>query len=186
MTPRNRRAVLILVVWFIGVIAWLVTRGLLIRRNEIRAVRASLSALAIRNSRLQKELDSARKERDGFQKNALPVWYGLPEDQLRLRFQDAILAASQKAGLQDVRLRAPGTTGTPDRWRIEAVGTLVQWADFIEGVAKGGMPLDLIAIHWLVNGDPWTPPHGDTPAGPPLRGEAEWSATAIPEIPKPS
>ena len=186
MTPRNRRAVVILVVWCLGIVTWFGIRGLLARRNEIRTIRAALNTLAVRNSRLQQELDAARRERDGFLKNAPPVWYGLPEDQLRLRFQDAILAASQKAGLQDVRLRAPGMGGAPDRWRIEAAGTLVQWADFVEGVAKGGMPLDLKAIHWLVNGDPWNPPHADTPAGPPLRGEAEWSGTAIPEGHKPS
>jgi hypothetical protein len=102
---------------------------------------------------------------------------GLPEDQLHLRFQDVILAASQKAGLQEVRLKSiPSKEGIPV-WRMEAVGCLAQWMDFVEGVSQGGMPLDLRSLHWVVNGDPWNPPVIEG-KGPSLRGETEWGGVA--------
>jgi hypothetical protein len=50
--------------------------------------------------------------------------------------------------------------------------------DFIEGVGRGGMPLDLRGLHWLVNGDPWNPPKVDGLVGPALRGETEWGGVA--------
>lgn len=178
MNPRNRRALWVLGLWAAGISLWAFGRAWWVRRSDLRTQRVTLAALSVKEVWLREAFTQAQAKRKEMLLTSRPAWLDLSEDQLRLRFQDALLSASQKGGLQEVRLKPmPPVDGCPV-WRMEAVGSLTQWMDFVEGVPKEGIPLDLRTLHWAVNGDPWNLQGGDGVGGPVLRGEAEWGGMA--------
>lgn len=178
MNARNRRALWVLGLWVVCLSLWVFGRAWWTRRNELRTCRVTLGALSAKEAWLREEFTRTQGKRKALLSASRPAWLGLPEDQLHLRFQDALLSAAQKAGLQEVRLKAVSPTDSVPLWRIEAVGSLAQWMDFVEGVVKEGVPLDLRTLHWAVNGDPWNPLGGDGAGSLLLRGETEWSGLA--------
>lgn len=180
MKARDRRALWVLGTWVLAMGAWSYGRAWLSMRQELDTKRASLAALSAKEQWIRASIKQVRTKRGAIQGAMKPAWLGLPEDQMRLRFQDALLSAAQRAGLQEVRLRTlPWAQGAPS-WRLEGVGSLSQWMDFVEGMEAEGVPLDLKILHWGVQGDPWNPQGGEAPGGPLLRGETEWVGLVLP------
>lgn len=178
MRARDRRALWVLGLWALGIGFWVFCRLWWARQDELRTRQVSLGALSAKEAWLAQSCAQTQAKRKALITASRPAWLGLPEDQLRLRFQGALLGAAQKAGLQEVRLRTlPPVDGIPI-WRMEAVGLLTQWMEFVEGTAKEGLPLDLRSLHWAVNGDPWASGGGEEGGGPLLRGESEWGGLA--------
>lgn len=180
MKSRDRRALWFLGVWVVGLGLWTLGRAWWSHHEALLGRRASLTAFTAKETWLQGAYKEAQAKRQSLMTSARPVWLGLPEDQMRLRFQESLLSATQKAGLQEVRLRTLPSQDGALIWKVEAVASLPQWMDFVEGVGREGTPLDLRAVHWIVNGDPWSAQGAEGSEGPLLRGETEWGGATYP------
>lgn len=174
MNPRNRRALLLLASWILGLGAWVSWDHFSAQNQELRLHQATLEALRAKSITLQDAWATAGKKREALQASHRPEWLGLPPDQFRLRAQDALLRAAQEAGLQEVHIRDVPTPGPSPAWRISATGTLSQWMAFLQRGADSRLPLSLNRLHWTVPGDSWTPATGAETEGPPLKGDCDW------------
>lgn len=173
MSPRDRRALGVLGLWALLVAAWLAgSRGLQAKRDwDLR--RSKVLSLETRAAALETELRTVQARRSGLQ--LLPSRLkGVAEDELRLMGQEALLAASQNAGLKGLRLRPEPGGAVPGlrilQWNLEGEGTLAQWVDALQAMEASQPFMAVQSIKLRVEGDPWSLP-ADA-GGPALKGSA--------------
>ena len=180
MKPRDQRALWLLGGWLVLLGAGTVGQKLWDRHRQIQLGRSALAAQEARALRLRQSLEVLQAQRREVLRSQPPAWLGLPEDQFRMRIQDALLGEAQRAGLQEVRLRQVSSPESVPVWRVEGQGTLAQWVTFVEAMGKVALPLDLGMVRWGVQGDPWNPAGGEGSEGPGLKGEMDWRGLNLP------
>ena len=180
MKARDRRALWILGTWLILLGGGFLGQKVWDRRREIQLGESKLAAMEATAGRLRQALEAQQAQRRELLRTQPPSWLGLPEDQFRMRIQDALLGEAQRAGLQEVRLRLLSSSDVVPVWRVEGQGKLAQWVTFVEGMGKVALPLDLGQVRWGTQGDPWNPLGGEDNEGPGLKGEMDWRGLSLP------
>lgn len=175
MRVKDRRALLILALWGAGAGLWLLGRTWRAGRSELKGRREAFGMLKAKEATARENLAQSRAQRKALLASTRPAWMGMGENRLRLESQGILLAAAQQAGIQDPNLVSLPVVGGIPGWRLEGTGSLEQWMGFVEAVSDQAIPLQLQALHWGLNGDPWTAPSGGNGKGPSLRGATEWT-----------
>lgn len=174
MKARDRRALLLLGLWAAGMgIFWATQRGIAWRHAWVLR-RAELNSLCLRQGRLLSEQAAISSERETLLSGMLRIPGETGEDQLRLKGQQALLSAGERAGMKGLRLRpeAVDSQGSLQvfRWVLEGEGTLGQWVDGLQAI-ESSLPLMRVRTLRLdLVGDPWTPDPNAGPEGPSIRG----------------
>ncbi len=177
MSPRDRRALLILALWGAGLGAYFAGKALVGLRRDWKAAQARIGWLEARKRSLAQVLEAGSQERARHAEAFPKEWSSLSLDQLRLKGQDGLLAAVQRAGLGGVRLRAESleqaTAGRELGWTLEGEGSLMQWVGAFDAIERSQPFLRIQAFRLELPGDPWHPEGfggGQDEAGPLLKG----------------
>lgn len=174
MKARDRRAILLLGLWGLSLgLFWGVQRGMAWRRTWALR-RAELNSMYLRKGRLLVEEAALVKQRDATLAGIPRMSGEMGEDQLRLRGQQALLSAGERAGLKGLRLRPEGAESQGSmmvfRWVLDGEGSLTQWVGGLQAL-EGSLPLmHLQTLRLDLVGDPWALDVSGNAEGPPLRG----------------
>lgn len=174
MTPPNKRALVILSVWVIGVLLYLGGTKVAGIRREHLLMKGMLGSLEARQKNLEQALSIVRKDRMESQSKFTNLGQVLSEDQLRLKGQTAILEIAEKSGLRGARLRIESTEAMGEmmefRWVLEGEGSFPQWVDVMDALGRLQPFMTIEGIRLELIGDPWSPNDKTTPDGPPVKG----------------